>query len=60
MLTKEEIDRINELGRISRERELTEDERAEQKRLRDAYLAWFRSSLRGGADGKSGSQEGEK
>ena len=49
MLTKEEIDRINELGRLSRERELTEEERTEQKRLREAYLAWFRSSLRGNA-----------
>ena len=47
MLKKEEIDRINELGRLSRERALTEQELAEQKRLREAYLAWFRSSLRG-------------
>ena len=50
MLTKEEIDRINELGRLSRERALTEDELAEQKRLREEYLAWFRSSLRGNAE----------
>ncbi len=46
-MEKKDIDRINELGRLSRERELTEEERAEQKRLREAYLAWFRSSIRG-------------
>jgi hypothetical protein len=55
-----EKERVSSLTAVERERELTEAERAEQKRLRDAYLAWFRSSLRGGADGKSGSQEGEK
>jgi uncharacterized protein YnzC (UPF0291/DUF896 family) len=46
-MKKEEIDRINELGRLARERELTEEEKAEQKRLREAYVAWFRSSIRG-------------
>lgn len=46
-MEKQEIERINELGRLSRERELTEEERVEQKRLREAYLAWFRSSIRG-------------
>ncbi len=47
-MTKEEIARINELGRLSRERALTDEERAEQKALREAYLAWFRASIRGG------------
>lgn len=46
-MEKQEIERINELGRLSRERALTEDELAEQKRLREAYLAWFRASIRG-------------
>lgn len=50
MLTKEEIDRINELGRLSKERALTEEELAEQKKLREAYLKWFRASLRGNAE----------
>lgn len=39
------IDRINELARLSRERELTEDEKAEQARLRKEYVAAFRASL---------------
>ncbi|MBP5209891.1 MAG: DUF896 domain-containing protein [Clostridia bacterium] len=47
-MTKEQIDRINELGRKSRAPEgLTDAERAEQAELRLAYLAWFRASLRG-------------
>lgn len=52
-LDQSKIDRINELGRLSKERELTPDERAEQQALRLEYLAWFRSSLRGGEDKKS-------
>ena len=47
MLAKEKIDRINELARLSRERELSEEELAEQKSLREEYLAWFRASIRG-------------
>lgn len=59
MLTKQEIDRINELGRLMRERPLTEPELAEQKRLREAYLAWFRSSLRGNAEPSEKQRSGE-
>jgi hypothetical protein len=44
---KSKIDRINELARIAKERELTEDERAEQATLRAEYVAEFRSKLRG-------------
>ena len=46
-MDKKKIDRINELAKISKERELTEEERIEQKTLREEYLKWFRSQLRG-------------
>ena len=46
-MEKVKVDRINELARISKERELTEDERAEQKSLRDEYIAEVRKTLRG-------------
>lgn len=46
-MEKEKIDRINELGRLSKERELSEDEKAEQKALREEYLKFFREMLRG-------------
>jgi uncharacterized protein YnzC (UPF0291/DUF896 family) len=45
-MEKAKIDRINELGRLSKVRELTEDEKKEQKALRDEYLAYVRSQLR--------------
>lgn len=41
------LDRINELAHISKERELTEEEKAEQKVLRERYRIEFRASLRG-------------
>lgn len=44
---KTKIDRINELGRLSKERELTEPERREQKALREEYLAEVRATLHG-------------
>ena len=47
-MEKEKIDRINELGRLSKERELTDEERAEQKTLREEYLKYVRQTLRGG------------
>ena len=47
-MEKTKIDRINELGRISKVRELTEDEKKEQKALREEYLAYVRSQLRAG------------
>ena len=51
-MEKVKIDRINELGRISKTRELTESEREEQKALREEYLAYVRASLRGNNNGK--------
>ena len=46
-MEKIKIDRINELGRLSKTRELTDDEKAEQKALREEYLAEVRAQLKG-------------
>lgn len=46
-MEKEKIDRINELGRIAKERELTEAEAAERAALREEYIKYFRASIRG-------------
>lgn len=44
-MDKAKIDRINELARASKQRPLTEDEKTEQRLLRDEYRASFRLSL---------------
>ena len=44
-MEKARIDRISELTRISRERELTAEEQAERQELRQEYLAAIRESL---------------
>ena len=46
-MEKIKVDRINELGRISKERALTESELAEQKALREEYLEEVRALLKG-------------
>ena len=46
-MDKARIDRINELGRIAKERELTPDEAAERQTLREEYIKFFRASIRG-------------
>lgn len=46
-LIKPDVDRINELAAIAKKRQLTPAEAEEQKKLRDAYIAWFRGELRG-------------
>ena len=46
-MDKAKIDRINELGRIAKTRELTENEKIERQSLREEYLAYVRASLRG-------------
>ena len=46
MLEKQKMDRINELARASKVRELDEDERAEQADLRAEYIEKFRASFR--------------
>ena len=45
-MEKIKIDRINELARLMKERELTEEEKAEQKLLREEYIAEVRATLR--------------
>ena len=52
-MEKAKVDRINELGKLSKERELTEAEREEQTKLREEYLAEVRAALRGD-NGKQG------
>lgn len=44
-MEKEKIDRINQLARTSKVRELTPEEKQEQQKLRDEYRASFRLSL---------------
>ena len=46
MLSKEKMARINELAKKSKAEGLTEDEKAEQKVLRDEYLSVFRKGFR--------------
>ena len=47
IMEKIKIDRINELGRIAKERELTAEELEERKALREEYLNEVRRQLRG-------------
>ena len=46
-MEKSKIDRINELGRIARERALTSEEEEERRLLREEYIKEFRRVLRG-------------
>jgi uncharacterized protein YnzC (UPF0291/DUF896 family) len=46
-MEKEKVARINELARLSKERELTEAEKAEQHALRMEYVAEIRASFGG-------------
>ena len=46
MITKELIDRINQLARKQRSEGLTDEERAEQQKLRKSYLAGFRENMK--------------
>ena len=46
-MDKKKIERINELARISKTRELTEEEKTEQKALREEYLTYVRRQLKG-------------
>lgn len=50
MTMQETIDRINELYHKSQNEGLTEEEKAEQKELRQQYVLSIRRSLRGQLD----------
>lgn len=49
-MEKRNLDRISELSRISRERELTAEEQAERQVLRANYLKAFKSQFRAQLD----------
>jgi uncharacterized protein YnzC (UPF0291/DUF896 family) len=51
-MEKSKVDRINELARIAKTRELDENEKNEQRALREEYLAEVRATLRGKVDKK--------
>ena len=46
-MNQKRLDRINELARKQKTIGLTDEERAEQKKLREEYLVDFRKTLRG-------------
>ncbi len=46
-MEQSKIDRINELARKSKTEELTPEEKAEQKKLREEYILDFRAGMRG-------------
>lgn len=50
-MEQKKIDRINELARLARERELTPEETKERAALRMEYVKAFRESLRAQLDG---------
>lgn len=58
-MDQKKIDRINELGRLSRQRELSAEEKAEQATLREEYLTEFRSKLWGGNPPPKKKREGD-
>ena len=45
-MEKSKIDRINELGRLAKERDLTDAEKTEREELRAEYIKFFRAQLR--------------
>ena len=50
MLEQYKMDRINELARASKSRVLSEDEKAEQKALREEYIEIFRKGFKSQLD----------
>ncbi|SFB89225.1 Uncharacterized protein YnzC, UPF0291/DUF896 family [Alkalibacterium subtropicum] len=51
MLEKQKLDRINELVRKERNDGLTDEEKQEQKGLREEYIKAFRSGMRNHIEG---------
>lgn len=51
MLSKDQLERINELARKSKNEGLSLSEQTEQKKLREAYLAAFRGGMRNHIEG---------
>lgn len=49
-MTQEKINRINALAHKAKAEGLTEEEKAEQKLLREEYIAGFRASMRAQLD----------
>ena len=49
-MTKEQIERINELARLGRERPLTAEEAEEQKALRRHYIDEFKANVKATLD----------
>lgn len=49
-MEQKDIDRINELARLAKERELTPEETEERARLRRAYIDAVKASLEGHLD----------
>lgn len=47
IMEQDKLNRINELARFSKTRELTPDEKAEQKKLREEYVRLVHNNLRG-------------
>lgn len=45
-MQQRKMDRISELTRISRERELTAEEQQERQQLREEYIREFRSNMK--------------
>ena len=46
-MEQKKLDRINELAKKAKTEELTRDEKAEQKKLREEYILEFRAGMRG-------------
>ena len=46
-MDQKKLDRINELARKAKTEELSAEEKAEQKALREEYIKEFRASMRG-------------
>lgn len=51
MLPKDQLERINELAKKSKNEGLSLSEQTEQKKLREAYLAAFRGGMRNHIEG---------